>query len=91
MADRNTNPDDLHTLLHSAWGLIANAGTHVGRGWDSEHPEWVAAAERWRESFHAAAGLTPGRARTVEEIAEQQERDNAATDAVLARIVAVSK
>jgi glutathione S-transferase len=38
-------------LLDTAWGVIANAGMHNG-GWDHEHPEWVDAAERWRDRWH---------------------------------------
>lgn len=35
-------------LLELAWGLIANAGQG---DWDREHPEWKAAAERWRDRW----------------------------------------
>ena len=38
-------------LLDTAWGVIANVGTRSG-GWDTEHPEWVQAAERWRDRWH---------------------------------------
>lgn len=38
-------------LLEAAWGIIANAGVHHG-GWDSQHPEWVEAAIRWRDRYH---------------------------------------
>ena len=31
-----------------AWGLIANAG---GGNWKLESPEWVAAAEKWRDRY----------------------------------------
>lgn len=34
--------------MEMAWAVIANAG-HKQRGWDSEHPEWVECAERWRD------------------------------------------
>jgi len=37
-------PDD---LLYEAWGVIANAS-----GW-LEDTEWRAAAERWRDKWHA--------------------------------------
>lgn len=49
------HPDD---LIESAWGLIANAG---GGDWTKESDEWRAAAERWRERYHAAldAGDVP--------------------------------
>lgn len=49
------HPDD---LIESAWGLIANAG---GGDWTKESDEWSAAAERWRERYHAAldAGAVP--------------------------------
>lgn len=39
-------------LLGLAWGVIANAGLHHG-GWGHEHPEWVEAAEQWRDRWHA--------------------------------------
>ncbi len=91
MADLNTNPDELHDLLYVAWGVIANAGMKTGRGWDSEHPEWVNAAERWREKWHASRGLKPGSVRTVDEIAEQQARNKASADAALADAQAVSE
>lgn len=42
-----TSPDD---LLDLAWGLIANASEG---DWDREHPDWKAAAERWRDLWHA--------------------------------------
>jgi hypothetical protein len=74
-------------LLYEAWGVIANAGMKTGRGWDSEHPEWVAAAERWREKWHASQGLTVREPRTVEEIASQQARSNASADATLREIL----
>lgn len=44
--------DRLLDLLESAWGVIANAGLHKG-SWDHEHPEWVQAAEGWRDRWHA--------------------------------------
>lgn len=51
-----TRVEILLTLMHDAWGVIANAGLHRGN-WDHEHPEWVAAAERWRDRFHTMCGL----------------------------------
>lgn len=43
--------DETHEgLLYEAWGLIANA--NEGR-WDDATPEWRAAAERWRDAWHA--------------------------------------
>lgn len=37
-------------LVEAAWGIIAN----VGRGdWDSQPSDWRAAAERWRDAYHA--------------------------------------
>ena len=38
--------------LHTGWGVIANAGARIGEGWSSEDPEWVKAAERWRDEYH---------------------------------------
>ncbi len=35
-------------MLDLAWGLIANAS---GGNWKLESPEWVAAAERWRDRY----------------------------------------
>jgi hypothetical protein len=42
-------------LLEEAWGVIANVGHKLG-GWDAQDPEWVAAAERWRDRWHARLG-----------------------------------
>ena len=39
------------SLLELAWGVIANVGVHRD-GWKGQHPEWVKAAEDWRESYH---------------------------------------
>jgi hypothetical protein len=36
--------------LELAWGIIANAG---GGNWETQSPEWVKAAERWRDDYHA--------------------------------------
>jgi hypothetical protein len=41
---------ELEDLLYQAWGVIANAH---GGAWDQASPEWVAAAERWRDRWHA--------------------------------------
>lgn len=38
--------------LEQAWNIIANVGVHVRNNWDSEHPEWVAAALRWRDEMY---------------------------------------
>src|SRR5687767_8088312 len=46
-------------LLSEAWAVIANAGHSEGKpeaGWQNEHPEWQAAAARWREKWHATLG-----------------------------------
>jgi hypothetical protein len=51
-----TRVEILLDLLHDGWGVIANAGVHRG-SWDAEHPDWVAAAERWRDRFHQTIGL----------------------------------
>jgi hypothetical protein len=32
--------------------VIANVGVHQG-GWDEQHQDWVQAAERWRDDWHA--------------------------------------
>ena len=48
-----TTKIDVDDMVMTAWGIIANAGMKVGTGWESQHPEWVEAAERWRdEMFH---------------------------------------
>ncbi len=39
-------------LLYLAWAVIANAGQGMG-GWEHESAEWVGAAERWRDRWHA--------------------------------------
>ncbi len=39
-------------LLYEAWAVIANAGVHFG-GWETLPAEWVQAAERWRDAWHA--------------------------------------
>ena len=43
--------DDWEDLAYWAWTIIANAGLHQG-GWDSQDPEWVAAAKKWRDTYH---------------------------------------
>lgn len=48
VATQQSEADD---LLYTAWTIIANAGLHRGN-WDAEDPEWVAAAERWRDLYH---------------------------------------
>ena len=45
-----SHTDLLEDLLMTAWGIIANAG---GGDWDTQTPEWKAAAERWRDRWHA--------------------------------------
>lgn len=40
---------DLVGLLETAWGVIANAGEG---NWTLENPEWVKAAETWRDRYH---------------------------------------
>lgn len=39
-------------LLDLAQAVISNAGLHQG-GWHNLHPEWVMAAQRWRDQYHA--------------------------------------
>ena len=41
---------DKDDLLESAWGLIANA---YGGNWEDANEDWISAAHRWRESYHA--------------------------------------
>lgn len=36
--------------IEAAWGIIANAG---GGDWLKESPEWVVAAMKWRDRYHA--------------------------------------
>lgn len=37
-------------LMYQAWAVIAN----VSEGdWTQQDPRWVAAAERWRDQWHA--------------------------------------
>jgi hypothetical protein len=43
-------------LLEAAWGLIANANEG---DWDKAHPDWKAAAERWRDAYHASLPPLP--------------------------------
>lgn len=50
--------DQRSDLLYEAWAVIANAGAHQG-GWPAQHPEWVAAAERWRDAWHATLPNRP--------------------------------
>lgn len=50
-----------HDLLESAWGIIANAG---GGDWDTQTPEWKAAAIRWRDRYHLTI---PNLSDTIEE------------------------
>lgn len=38
--------DQREALLYEAWCLISNAD------WQKANPEWVAAAERWRDKWH---------------------------------------
>ena len=53
-----TEPDDHDTeppasdLAYDAWTIIANVGHNQG-GWDAQDPEWVSAAERWRDAWQA--------------------------------------
>lgn len=44
-------------LVEAAWGIIANAGQG---DWDREHPDWKAAAERWRDRYHATLPKVDG-------------------------------
>lgn len=55
--------------LELAWGIIANA---AGGDWDHpiNHPEWKAAAERWRDRYFTM--LPSGRAEAVRRAAEQE-------------------
>jgi len=41
--------EELLDHLETAWGIIANA--YQGN-WDTAHPDWRKAAERWREKWH---------------------------------------
>lgn len=56
-ANTLTRNEILLDLLADAWGVIANAGLHHGN-WDAEHPDWVEAAERWRDRWHLVTGVT---------------------------------
>lgn len=51
---RDAEIASLHGLAESAWGLIANANEG---NWERATPEWRAAAERWRDAYHAAIAL----------------------------------
>lgn len=42
----------LEDVAERAWVLLANAGVPSG-DWDSQGAEWVGAAVRWREGYHA--------------------------------------
>lgn len=56
-ANTLTRNEILLDLLLDAWGVIANAGVHRGN-WDAEHPDWVEAAEKWRDRWHLVTGVT---------------------------------
>lgn len=56
-ANALTRNEILLDLLSDAWAVIANAGVHHGN-WDAEHPDWVEAAERWRDRWHLVTGVT---------------------------------
>lgn len=65
MTDETTAPavseGRAEELLYRAWVVIANAG---GGDWSSQPAQWRAAAEQWRDDWHAAqpdAGTRPGR------------------------------
>lgn len=49
------NIDKLHDALYDAWGVIANAA-----GWPNgptePHPDWLPAAQRWRDRYHRLLG-----------------------------------
>lgn len=42
------------SMLEAAWGLIANANEG---DWEKAHPEWRAAAVRWRDAYHRTLGV----------------------------------
>lgn len=75
-------------LLHAAWGVIANVGHRVG-GWEDQHAEWVQAAVRWRENYHAHRGLEARPVPSVEEIETQLARTRAEAEAGLRAALAV--
>ena len=59
--EQDIEPSD--DLTYWAWTIIANAGHNQG-GWDAQDPEWVEAAEKWRDAWHATlagAGVNPTR------------------------------
>lgn len=39
-------------LLEAAWGIIANASN-----WAGDTPEWIPAAEKWRDEYFAVARM----------------------------------
>jgi hypothetical protein len=45
---------ELWDCLEMAWVVIANVGVHK-EGWKGQHPEWVKAAEKWRDDYHKLA------------------------------------
>lgn len=47
---------ELMDLAEAAWGVIANASDG---DWSRQKDEWVVAAQRWRERYHAALGIEP--------------------------------
>ena len=73
---------DRDALLETAWGIIANAH---GGDWDaaSEASGWRAAAERWRDEYHASP-FGRGGSEEVEE-AELCESDDGCDDGVVCR------
>lgn len=52
MTDDTARESPADSLLAWAWTVIANAGHNQG-GWAALDPEWVKAAEAWRDAYHA--------------------------------------
>lgn len=52
----NVRADAAELELELAWGIIANAS---GGDWTRESKDWVGAAERWRDRWHAAQSKYP--------------------------------
>lgn len=48
--DREQKPERISECIEDAWAVIANVGHRQG-GWEEQHPEWLAAAKRWRDRW----------------------------------------
>jgi hypothetical protein len=56
MSEQPVSRESLLDLLDTAWGVIANV---CGGDWHQESDEWVDAAIRWRNRWHAVLAAEP--------------------------------